>query len=224
MRGGNVGNVLILSAGTMAFLTIMGSGVLASPLAEKGRYFLVILEFFRAHPVWFRITEGITFLGTAWVALPAILWLGWKSRKHSQYRKVLVVWLAGGILLAITVQGIKHVFHTPRPLVKFPELAREIHMQETPRWKLEPPRYWKGFPSGHTATAFFIYPACALWWGMSGLWMFLAVAVGVSRILLFQHTVEDVLGGMAIGWLFFLVCTLATRSVLSRHAWNSNDP
>ncbi len=75
------------------------------------------------------------------------------------------------------------------------------------------------FPSGHTSTAAASWAAFALvagrWWGprawpaLAGAAVGIAVAVGVSRVLLNVHWLTDVLAGLALGWAWFAVCAIA---------------
>jgi membrane-associated phospholipid phosphatase len=61
---------------------------------------------------------------------------------------------------------------------------------------------YNSFPSGHTSAAFAMALAIAFWYNDSKLsifMVFLAIFVGLSRIYLQQHFVEDVMGGAVIG-------------------------
>jgi undecaprenyl-diphosphatase len=75
------------------------------------------------------------------------------------------------------------------------------------------------FPSGHSSTAAAFYAALALLAGrgrsdrakaaLAGLAVGIAVAVACSRVLLDLHWVSDVCAGLALGWGWFAVCTVA---------------
>jgi membrane-associated phospholipid phosphatase len=75
------------------------------------------------------------------------------------------------------------------------------------------------FPSGHSATAAAFYATAALllgrWRGrparavLAGLAAGIAVAVAASRVLLDVHWVSDVIAGLALGWAWFAICTIA---------------
>jgi undecaprenyl-diphosphatase len=75
------------------------------------------------------------------------------------------------------------------------------------------------FPSGHTSTAAASWAAFALvagrWWGrrawpaLAGGAVGIAVAVALSRVLLDVHWLTDVLGGLALGWVWFAACAIA---------------
>jgi membrane-associated phospholipid phosphatase len=72
------------------------------------------------------------------------------------------------------------------------------------------------FPSGHSATAAAFYAAAALILGrrvgprgravLVGLAVAVAVGVAASRVLLDLHWLTDVLGGLALGWGWFVLC------------------
>ncbi len=70
------------------------------------------------------------------------------------------------------------------------------------------------FPSGHTATAFAMFTILALIAKSKATqlyWLLLAVLVGISRMYLAQHFMEDVTAGATIGFVvslivYFLLC------------------
>ena len=77
-------------------------------------------------------------------------------------------------------------------------------------WAMLSPPDEYSFPSGHTMTAFAItiavahfYPECL------GCLLFVAVSIGVSRIILGMHFLTDVLVGAAIGILLGYVSVFA---------------
>jgi membrane-associated phospholipid phosphatase len=82
------------------------------------------------------------------------------------------------------------------------------------------------FPSGHSASASATYAACALVIGMSrsrrtqtlltGAAVAIAVAVASSRVLLGLHWLSDVIGGLALGWAWFALVSLAFGGRLLR--------
>jgi membrane-associated phospholipid phosphatase len=71
------------------------------------------------------------------------------------------------------------------------------------------------FPSGHTMAAFGLFTFLALLAPsrkvLSLLWLFLAAMVGISRIYLGQHFLEDVLAGALLGTLLALMIHFAFR-------------
>jgi membrane-associated phospholipid phosphatase len=94
------------------------------------------------------------------------------------------------------------------------------HLLDRPRPTVNPIAHTLGpaFPSGHTTAAAACYAAFALVLGrgrsrkvqsmLAGVAMFMALAVAASRALLGVHWLSDVLGGLALGWGWFALCTL----------------
>jgi undecaprenyl-diphosphatase len=74
------------------------------------------------------------------------------------------------------------------------------------------------FPSGHSAAASACWAAIAV--VLFGRWVrpvralaatvavFVAIAVATSRVLLGVHWLTDVIAGLALGWSWFLLCTV----------------
>jgi undecaprenyl-diphosphatase len=75
------------------------------------------------------------------------------------------------------------------------------------------------FPSGHTTGAAACFAAFALVLGrgrsrnvqslLAGGAVFIAIAVAASRVLLGVHWLSDVIGGLALGWGWFALCSIA---------------
>ena len=75
------------------------------------------------------------------------------------------------------------------------------------------------FPSGHSASAAAGYAACTLVLGigrsrrtqatLTGVAVGIAFAVATSRVLLGLHWFSDVIGGLALGWAWFALVSLA---------------
>jgi undecaprenyl-diphosphatase len=82
------------------------------------------------------------------------------------------------------------------------------------------------FPSGHATAAAATFAALALVFGrgrsprvravLSGIAVALAVAVACTRVLLGVHWFSDVVGGLALGWAWFAVCSVAFGGRLLR--------
>ena len=75
------------------------------------------------------------------------------------------------------------------------------------------------FPSGHTSTAAAFYACAALLLArrrarptraaLAGAAVGIALAVACSRVFLDLHWLSDVIGGLALGWAWFAVCSIA---------------
>ena len=122
-------------------------------------------------------------------------------------RKYLRV-LLGGLLLALLVQALKWSFNAPRPPLLF-EAGKDFRLLGESLFRLS-------FPSGHSATFFFVASALVRLFGdrrLRGIVWFLAFAVGISRIAVGVHFPLDVLAGAWLGHLAFL---LTRRFLLTR--------
>jgi membrane-associated phospholipid phosphatase len=82
------------------------------------------------------------------------------------------------------------------------------------------------FPSGHASTAAAFFAGAALVLGrarprrvrvaLAGVAVGLAVAVAASRVLLDVHWMSDVVAGLALGWAWFALCSIAFGGRLLR--------
>ncbi len=84
------------------------------------------------------------------------------------------------------------------------------------------------FPSGHTTAAASFYSGAALMLGrgralrirsiLAGVAVGIALAVAASRVFLGVHWFTDVLAGLALGWSWFAICSVAYGGRLMRFA------
>jgi membrane-associated phospholipid phosphatase len=153
-------------------------------------------------PVSERGLDIVTQLGGTWlVVLLAIVVavVGYVRRPNRWIPVFLFTVLVGQVLLS---NGIKEVLDRARPTFK--------PVAET----LGP-----SFPSGHSTTAAAFYAAAALVLGrgmgprgramLAGAAAGIAVAVASTRVLLDVHWLSDVIAGLALGWAWFAVCSIA---------------
>jgi undecaprenyl-diphosphatase len=142
-----------------------------------------------APPRWF----GLAMLaatrfgdGWGWAGLAGVLAAG-----GPRGRAALAVGLAAAALSIAAFTVLKHAIQRPRP----------CEWQPHPLFHVEPPDRFS-FPSGHTMAACaagsvlaLFFPALAPAWGL------LALAIGISRVVLGLHYVSDVLAGAILGTL-----------------------
>lgn len=131
-----------------------------------------------------------------------------------EYRRMPSRWIAPFLAVVLIGQslltnGIKELLDRARPT-------------------LNPTAHLLGpsFPSGHTATAAAFWAAVALLMGRArgrpahsalvGGAVAIGVAVACSRVLLDVHWFSDVIGGLALGWAWFALCSIAFGGRLLR--------
>jgi membrane-associated phospholipid phosphatase len=154
-----------------------------------------------------RVLGLITWLGATVTVLTVAVALGaleWLRRRRLAALAFLVMVVLGQNLIANVV---KDLVDRERPPV--PHLA---------------PSSGFSFPSGHTASAAATWAAVALVLGRgrpvaAKLWLaagaaLITVAVASSRVLLGVHWLTDVIGGAALGFGWFVVCSVAFGGAL----------
>jgi membrane-associated phospholipid phosphatase len=164
-----------------------------------------------ATPTSTRVLGWLTWLGGTAVVLPLALLLGaleWLRRRRAAVLGFLLLVVVGQNLIA---NGVKLLVQRERPPV--PHLADSSGFS---------------FPSGHSAAAAATYAAVALVLGRGRPWRVKAmlaagaaavtVAVAASRVLLGVHWLTDVVGGVALGFGWFVVCAIAFGGALLRFA------
>ncbi len=202
-----------------ALAFILASGIVVGTLALLVRENSGLLSIDRSAAAWSHdhtsrlVTSSlnvITDLGVTWTVVALALILGtieYLRTKNPWVAPFLIVLLAGEGLLTLAV---KDIVDRVRPT-------------------LNPAAHTLGpsFPSGHSATAAAFYAGAAFLLGrhmrqtgralMAAFAAAIAVAVAASRVLLDVHWLSDVLAGLALGWSWFLVCTIAFGGTLLRY-------
>jgi membrane-associated phospholipid phosphatase len=153
----------------------------------------------------------ITWLGSTVLVLGVTGLLGgleWLRRRRLAVLAFLVTVVVGQNLIA---NGVKLLVARERPPV--------AHLASSSGFS---------FPSGHTAAAAATYAAVVLVLGRGRPWRVkvwlgaaaaaVAAAVAASRVLLGVHWLTDVVGGAALGFGWFVVCSVAFGGALLRFA------
>lgn len=196
---------------TLALVVVIGGGLLLAILAYFVRSNSRLVQLDRSVAQWGNDHAGslsthglnlITQLAGTWtiVVLAVVVAIVEYVRASSRWIvPYLAVVLVGESLLTLAV---KDLAHRVRPT--FNPIAATLG---------------PSFPSGHSATAAAFYAAVALLVGrrrghgarslLAGGAAGLAVAVASSRVLLDVHWVSDVIAGLALGWAWFAICSIA---------------
>ena len=203
---------------TLALLVLVLGGVVLAVLAFLVRDADGALGVDRSAATWASehgtafthdVLEAFTHLGQPGVvvAMAVVLAVVETVRTRSRWVVPFLLIVVGGN--GILTTSIKHLADRVRP--EFNPIAETLG---------------PSFPSGHSswAAAFFAAAALLLSRGrsrhvsiaLSGIAAGLAVAVGASRVPLNVHWLSDVLAGLALGWAWFAVCSIAFGGRLLR--------
>ena len=166
-------------------LALLGLRILGTP---ADTYFALAFYHFLSSDSFVPLIFGIATLGDIiWVPLVFLLYVF--RRDSNEWTSSLILAVAMVSAMALT-DILKAAFNLPRP-VQVPSLGI------TSRGEIPTN---PGFPSGHTTNAFTV--ATVIWarypsWGVP--FVLLAIATGVSMIILGLHFPSDVIGGVFLG-------------------------
>lgn len=160
-----------------------------------------LLLYFNAHrqEFWNVFFKYGTMLGEAYMYILAMVLLLFVS-----YRMVLAIPLLG-VAVTLISYLLKKFFAMPRPPAYFTQLGRFEELS-----LIKGVKVYMGsnsFPSGHTMSAFALFTFLMLAlevksrFGVQLVFALLAIVVGLSRIYLMHHFLEDVFSGAFVGML-----------------------
>ena len=200
----------------LVFLAALGFGLVSDMVTSRTglyRYDAGAAQWGATHatPLSTRLLGVLTWLGASLVVLSLAVLLGlleWLRRRRWAVLAFMLLVVVGQNLIA---NGVKLLVQRPRPPV--PHLADATGFS---------------FPSGHSAAAAATWAAVALVLGRGRPWRVKALlaaaaaavtaAVATSRVLLGVHWVTDVVGGAALGFGWFVVCSIAFGGALLHFA------
>ena len=194
---------------TVGVLVVLICGWCFGEIAEDVSHGDPIVQIDRQVAVWFhqhasptvtQVARTISFFGSVgWLTAVSIgLALFLVSRRDRLNASLVALVMLGGSTLNLVL---KHFFHRERPVLENPLVTLSSY----------------GFPSGHTMGATLLYGLLALlaWKNARNraarlacvagacLWILL---IGLTRIYLGAHYLTDVLGALAAGLLWLVVC------------------
>jgi undecaprenyl-diphosphatase len=197
---------------TVGVLIVLICGWCFGEIAEDVSHGDPIVQIDRQVAVWFhqhasptvtQVARTISFFGSVgWLTAVSIgLALFLVSRRDRLNASLVALVMLGGSTLNLVL---KHFFHRERPVLENPLVTLSSY----------------GFPSGHTMGATLLYGLLALlaWKNVRNraarlacvagacLWILL---IGLTRIYLGAHYLTDVLGALAAGLLWLVVCWTA---------------
>ncbi len=190
-----MGKIKYIDKFILSLVAITGLALMLAFTVPKGT-FVLFMQYLRT-PVLDYIMEFFSFLGLGIMVIPVLI-LVWRRCGLWQ----LIASGGTAIFLAIIIQLLKRTFNEPRPA-----LALEFMPEPYP---FSIPHELFSFPSGHSATAFFIATTLFMVFRTRKILILAfiyATLVAISRIYLFQHffvdTVVGAIIGISLGYLAF---------------------
>jgi len=166
-------------------LALLGLRILGTP---ADTYLALALYHSISSDSFVPLIFGIATLGDIiWV--PLVFWLYVFRKDSNEWTSSLILAVAMVSAMALT-DILKAAFNLPRP-------SQVLSLGITPRGEIPTN---PGFPSGHTTNAFTV---ARVIWSRYPAWrvpfLLLAIATGVSMIILGLHFPSDVIGGVFLG-------------------------
>lgn len=142
---------------------------------------------------FFKIITYSTNSGIIWIALAFVFLLKKKYRKIGAFIIVALV-----VSVVVNSFVLKLIFDRARPFIADTSIKLLVAAPSD-----------SSFPSGHTATSFACATAVFLFHKRFGfLCLLYACLVGASRVYLHVHYLTDVIGGMIVGIVVCMICSV----------------
>lgn len=195
------------------FIFLIVGGLYLPLFYSHGDWVLWFCENF--HPLNFQIFKYITLLGEPQVILPIILVLFLLNVGTGTL--IFASWFSASIITIL----LKNIINNHRPPYYFKEIfegcAGQIDFI-----------YNNSTPSGHTTAAFAFFASLAILsrYRIAQLvFLFFAIAVGASRIVLFVHFYYDVYLGAMIGGIvtLFIFWLFKEKNLFSFNSWKNKS-
>lgn len=167
-------------------------------LAHQSPLFDQVVTFVAVYFIYIVIVLAITFL-----LFHHDFSFSWSPIRESinKFKEFILLFLSAGLAWVLANKVLKVLIHTPRPFDVFPEV--QSLFAET----------GYAFPSGHTSVAAAVAFALFLNHRKTGyVFIFLALVIGIARIISGVHFPIDILGGFVVGALVALICRFSFSS------------
>ena len=205
--------VLVLAALFLVSLFIFAYIAHEAVLEQEDVFDTRVHAYLLAHttPLLIKVASGFTYLGSSLFLLPAyVLLIGMLIifKKKSTALDISVVALSSFLVM----QVLKQVFHRKRPNLP---IIKAIHTYS--------------FPSGHSVSSFIFCSILAylVWkgeghtvykWILTFMLLLLAVAIGLSRIVLNVHFATDVIAGFCLGVMWVTLSFWVIQKINQRRS------